>query len=384
MFYRRVVLTAGFAMFSMFFGSGNLVFPLVLGRDVTSLYPYATMGFIVTAVLVPFIGLIGMILYDGNTREYFSRLGRVPSFILVLLILSLMGPLGVVPRCITVAYGGLHILYPTLPYFVFSLIFCSIITILIWRSNRVIDVLGLFLTPFKLGGLMFLMLIGLYYAEPALPGSITEVQSLGKGLTLGYQTMDLMAAFFFSSATVQYLRSHLRPQDGRDQLIRISIVAALIGAIILGLSYVGFIALGAKYAPELSYVAPESLLVVISQKALGNIALPIVSFTMAIACLATSVILTLLFVEFFQKEVCRDKISEKQSILITVAATFGMSLLGFSKICELLGIILEVAYPALIALAITNIWNKAFDTAYGKIPFWFVLASSILWRVIQS
>ena len=153
---------------------------------------------------------------------------------------------------------------------------------------------------------MFLMLAGLYYAEPVLESTIGRSQALTQGLTKGYQTMDLMAAFFFSSTTVHYLRGHLREGDGQSTLMRLSLIACLIGASILAIAYVGFIALGAKYAPELMGVPPESLLAVISRQALGDMALPIVSLTMAVACLATAVILTLLFVEFLHEDVLKN------------------------------------------------------------------------------
>jgi len=384
MSYRRVVLTAGFAMFSMFFGSGNLVFPLLLGKEVMDMSVYATFGFVLTAVFVPFLGLLGMILYDGDTNRYFSHLGKIPAFLLILIILSLMGPLGVVPRCISVAYGGLNVMYPSLSYPGFSLIYCTLIAILIWRSNKVVDIIGLLLTPFKLGGLMFLMLAGLYFAQSAPVSAFTGPRAFHQGLTLGYHTMDLMAAFFFSATTVKYLRDHLREGDGRSKLLRLSISSALIGALILSLSYIGFVALGAKYALQLDGVRPESLLVVISQMTLGDIALPIVSFTMFVACLATSVILTILFVEFFQKEVTSESITEKQSIVLTVIMTFAMSLLGFQKIYELLGIILENIYPALIVLAITNIVNVIFQKDYGKVPFWVTLGMSILYGIVMA
>lgn len=378
--YHRVVLTAGFAMFSMFFGSGNLVFPLLTGQITTSNASLATLGFIVTAVLVPFMGLLSMILYEGDTQSFFSRLGKIPSFLLILMMLSLMGPFGVVPRCISVAYGGLHILYPDLSYWGFSLFFCFLIFVLIWRSNKVVDVIGLLLTPFKLGGLMFLMIVGLYFSDPALPSSLTKEAALTFGLTKGYQTMDLMAAFFFSSTTVFYLKDHLKAGDGQSKLLTLSLLASTLGALILGVAYIGFIALGARYAPSLANIPAESLLAVISYEALGDIALPIVSFTMAVACLATAVILTLLFVEFFYRDVLTTKVNEKLCMVLTVGLTFGVSLFGFSKICEMLGVVLEISYPALIALAITNIIQKLAKIDLKAYPFWIVLLASLIWH----
>lgn len=378
MSYPRIVLTAGFAMFSMFFGSGNLVFPILLGTQVMDMSFFATLGFVITAVFVPFLGLLGMIFYDGDTDKYFKGLGKIPSFLLVLIILSLLGPFGVVPRCITVAYGGLTVLYSGLSYPLFSFIFCVLITILIWKNNKVVDVIGLLLTPFKLGGLLFLLGMGLYYAPQASVSAYNASGAFTHGLHMGYHTMDLMAAFFFSATTVQYLRSHLHPGHERPHLFRLSLLAILIGAVLLSIAYVGFVSLGAKYALSLTNVSPESLLVVISQKTLGNIALPIIGCTMVVACLATSVILSILFVEFFQKKIACHYLTLKQSILLSMTVTFFMSLLGFQKIFIILGTILETTYPALIGLAIGNIIDTVWKKNWGRYLFWITLLLTIV------
>ncbi|MBX3457571.1 MAG: branched-chain amino acid transport system II carrier protein [Candidatus Paracaedibacteraceae bacterium] len=381
MTYKRVILTAGFAMFSMFFGSGNLVFPLLIGTQTLDVSTYSTIGLILTAVIVPFLGLFGMILYNGNTRDYFDKLGRIPSFLLILTMLSLMGPFGVVPRCITVAYGGLNVLYPDLPFNWFSAGFCALITLLIWKSNRVVDVIGLLLTPFKLGGLMLLMIVGLYYAPDIQKTTISTTESFLTGLHLGYQTMDLMAAFFFSATTVAYLRQNLKPRHDGHVLFKISLQSLIIGALLLTLAYIGFVKLGAHYATQLIGVKPESLLVVIAEKTMGIYALPIVGYTMAVACLATAVILTILFVDFLFSEILRGKLNEKICIFITIGTTYAMSLLGFSAICSILGQILEIAYPALIGLAVGNILSKISRFDMAKIFFWGILLLNVTYKI---
>lgn len=383
MSHKKMVLTAGFAMFSMFFGSGNLVFPLLIGQQTASNYYFAILGLVITAVVVPFLGLLGMILYDGQTGKYFAKLGKVPSFLLIGMMLCLMGPFGVVPRCITVSYGSVSILFPGLPYYVFSFAFCVAIVVLIWRANKIVDLMGLVLTPFKLGGLLFLIIVGLWFGESVPLSSLSPKVAFTEGLTLGYQTMDLMAAFFFSSTTVVYLRNNLEPAAGRSTLLKLSLVASLIGASILSLAYIGFVTLGAKYSNLLVTVQAEAMLAVIAQHTLGHYALPVISFTMTVACLATAVILSTLFVDFLREDVCRSTITRPQSIVLSLGITFGVSLLGFAKICELLGVVLEIAYPALIALAITNICNKLFDMKQGKLPFWITLAISGVMKICR-
>jgi LIVCS family branched-chain amino acid:cation transporter len=88
-------------------------------------------------------------------------------------------------------------------------------------------------------------------------------------------------------------------------------------------------------------------------------------------------------VDFFREEVCRGLLTRPQSIFLSLGITFCVSLLGFSKICDLLGDVLEIAYPALIALAITNIYHKLFNPKQGNLPFWITLGMSGIIKIYR-
>lgn len=359
----KIVLTAGFAMFSMFFGSGNLVFPLLIGTQSLSHYPYAILGLIVTAVCVPFLGLLGIIQYQGDRKAYFSSLGKNLSFSLSALMLCLMGPFGVIPRCTTVAFGGVNGLFPSIPFWVFSLSFCALIGVLIWQRNKIVSIIGLVLTPFKLGSIALLILFGLWYGSDALPAIHSSNHSFWLGVNQGYQTMDLIAAFFFACTIYEYLQNRLQETSkhpSSTQLFRWSLGASLVGAFLLSIVYVGFTMLGAKYAASLQTVAPEAMLVEIAKQALGYYAMPIVGFTLAISCLATATVLTTLFVDFIKDDISHGRLSRPQAIFLTLGLSFVMSLLGFKTICQVLGTVLELIYPLLVVFAIIQIVRKSF------------------------
>jgi len=381
MTHHKTVLTAGFAMFSMFFGSGNLVFPLLVGKEATSNYPMAILGLLVSAVLVPFLGLVSIILFDGNYRAYFDRLGRIPGFLLIAIILMLIGPFGVVPRCITVAYGGFNLIYPHLSITLFSFTFCGLMTALIWSKNRVVDIIGLFLTPFKLGGIAILILFGWWFSHQPPTENLSALRSFKDALFTGYQMMDLMAAFFFSSTIVHYLRNHLTEQDNASTLIKMSVGASLIGALLLSLVYIGFVSLGAKYAPYLQDTKPEQLLVAVGGEALGYFARPVISTILSVGCLATAVILSTLFVDFIHEDVTQKRLKHSHAVFMTTGTTFFVSLLGFSNIASILKEILDVAYPALIVLAMMNCYSKVMPTkqtiTQTQWAFWGVLVLTL-------
>ncbi len=362
MYSYKLVFTAGFAMFSMFFGSGNLVFPLLIGYETTDFYTFAIVGLLITAVCVPFLGLLGMIKFNGDRKAYFSSLGKVPAFVLTFLMLALMGPFGVIPRCITVAFGGLSLIIPGLPFVSFSFIFCLLIGVLIWQRNRIVDIIALILTPFKLGSIILLIIAGLYFGNDPLPSLHTSKDAFLMGVMQGYQTMDLIAAFFFACTIYEYLQIKTNNQKNiaaREHLLfKMGVYSSLIGAMLLSLVYVGFVMLGAKYALVLRGVPAESMLTEISRHALGVYAMPIVALTLAISCLATATVLTNLFVDFLQSDISLGRLTRPYSIFLTLTITFGISLLGFQFICVWLGSILEWIYPLLLVYAIAQIIRK--------------------------
>jgi LIVCS family branched-chain amino acid:cation transporter len=159
-------------------------------------------------------------------------------------------------------------------------------------------------------------------------------------------------------------------------MIKMSIGASLIGALLLILVYMGFIGLGAKYAPYLQDAQPEHLLVAIGGHALGYFAKPIIAIILAVGCLATAVILSTLFVDFLSQDLTNERLKRPPAIFITMVVTFAVSLLGFSKLMVILSEILDVAYPALIALAIMNIVGKLTPYNYTQSVFWIAFCLS--------
>jgi hypothetical protein len=77
----KMIFTTGLAMFAMFFGSGNLVFPLNLGVISGEDYIVSVLGFMLTGVFMPFVGLLSVMLYNGSRSKFFGLLGKKTSFV---------------------------------------------------------------------------------------------------------------------------------------------------------------------------------------------------------------------------------------------------------------------------------------------------------------
>lgn len=375
---KAIILSTGFAIFSMFFGSGNLVFPLVVGQLSEGHYLMAALGILLTGVVVPFLGILAMLLFNGDQHQFFSRLGKPATFLIPLLCLSIMGPFGVQARCMTVAHGAFRMLLPDLPLWLFSAFFSLIVFFLTIRKSKIVPILGSALTPLLLASLAAIVWCSIRSVElPASPLTHgTPWHSFFHGIFQGYQTMDLLAAFFFSAFVIKHLQK--KTQSNPSSTLPIFLKSSLLGAGLLAAIYFFLVLIGAMYSVQLASIPPEEMLGFVAKQSLGAIATPIVCATVALACLTTAVVLASLYSDFLRKEVFKERIPQWGSLLATVAIAFGVSTLEFAGIAKIIAPILSVCYPAFIVLAVLSIFQKLWGWRQLRIPTAIALSAKFL------
>ncbi len=183
-------------------------------------------------------------------------------------MLSLLGSFGVVPRCITVAYGSFSYLMPQLTLTPFSLVFCLITFFFCLNDKVMIKILGKWMSPILLTTLITLITIAIIKApEPA--DQATRSVAFMNGFTTGYQTMDLFAAFFFSALIFTQIQQSL-PQANTRQIILFAVKSSILGASLLALIYLGLVFLGSHYSFLIQDVTPELMLPSIAKHAIGS------------------------------------------------------------------------------------------------------------------
>ena len=98
------MVVISFMLFSLFFGAGNLIFPPFLGQNAGEHTFTAMAGFLLTAVVLPVLGVIVVARFDGLDKLS-GKAGKRFAFIL-------MSSKGVYIGCIVLACVWiLHILY---------------------------------------------------------------------------------------------------------------------------------------------------------------------------------------------------------------------------------------------------------------------------------
>ncbi|MGE3954355.1 MAG: branched-chain amino acid transport system II carrier protein [Parachlamydiales bacterium] len=371
---------SGLALFSMFFGGGNLVFPLVLGGVAGSKTPVAMLGLFVTAIFFPLIGLFSLMLFEGDWRQFFGRLGVRVGALVFFIIQIVHNPMGAIPRLYTVSYATLERYLPTGSFFLFTLLASLLLFICAWKRSRVIQLLGYVLTPILLLSLGTILILGLVNRPPAPPVETPSLLVFGKGLTTGYFTLDFIASFFFATLVLTDFRrytDHLEPREGRKVLARQFSKASLIAAILLGLVYIGMGLVAASHIPTLGEVKPENLLNSIAVHLLGEVGGFIASIAVAMACLTTAISLVFIFADYLGKDLFKGRIGKALPLVITLVSSAYLANLGFSGIAALLFPILSILYPALIVVAALNLAYKLYQFRPIKIPFYTVLLLSL-------
>ena len=238
-----------FLLFSLFFGAGNLIFPPFLGQNAGGQTVSAMLGFLMTAVLLPVLGVVVVARFDG-----LEKLGREvgPHFALVFTVLIYLsiGPGLGIPHAASVPFE--MAVAPYLPaganakvwMAVYSLVFFAVALWLCMTPGKLVGRIGRVLTPSLLILLVFLFVSFLFHGEKlvAAPQGAYAASPFLKGFSEGYQTMDTIAALNFGLVIATTLGSFgiTEKRALLRQTVRAGVCAgAILAGVYAMLSYMG-------------------------------------------------------------------------------------------------------------------------------------------------
>ncbi len=258
----------GLAIFSMFFGAGNVVFPLIMGRDSGHMIWIGILGLMLTAVLGPLLGLYATILQEGEAGKFFFKIGKFPGTALMIIGLVMLGPFAIMPRCFTVAYGAITPYFPQLSLLAFTLISGCILLACIYRREQVLAILGYVLSPALVICLLIIIYQGLTTVGETDPRlGTTAVEAFKLGFDGGYYTLDLMCSIFYCAATWALLnyQKEAAEKEGREYSVFLTCFwASIISVVLLALIYVGLAFSAANHNISLMNVPREQILIRLS------------------------------------------------------------------------------------------------------------------------
>lgn len=351
------VFIIGLALFSMFFGSGNLIFPLYVGELAQQHSLSGILGFGLTGVLVPFLGIVAMVVYEGDYTRFFSLLGKSLGFAVTLILLTVWIPLGSGPRCVILAFSSLssQANIPMPPLWLFSIVYSFFVYMVVQKKSRIIDILGKVLTPLLLLCIGILVFQGKSAAPEIAPMAKLSPQGVFfMGLQEGYNTMDLIASFFFSASVIRILKEG---NSSRSQALLKTLKSCMVGICVLATVYIALISVASQHAQILIGVPKDQLLAFLARHIMGEQMSLIAVTAIVLACFTTSVALLLVYTDFLSKQVFQGPGSSTRSMATTLLITFVMSIFGLEGVTFLTQPILSVFYPSLIILIGINLFR---------------------------
>lgn len=346
-------IVVGFALFAMFFGAGNVVFPPYIGMHAGEQWANGFLFYFIADIGLALVAMFA-ILHAGGADNITGRIGHVASKVLMCAVILCIGPMVAIPRtAATTLEMSVTPFFSGMSPVVFSIIFFAVILLLSIKQSAVIDIVGKILTPALLIGLLVLIVKG--FVSPIgdiVDTGVSASEVTVNGIKSGYQTMDVLAAMAFGIIILSSA-DEKGYTDSKSAAKMIGIAAALSGVLLL-IVYFGLTYLGATASTVFpTDISRANLVIGIVELLLGKAGLIIFAIVIALACITTAVALVSSAASFFAK-LANDKISYGVFVVVICVSSAVISNLGLDMIIAIATPVLDIVYPPMLVLILLS------------------------------
>ena len=288
----------GSMLFGLFFGAGNLIFPVFMGQSAGANVWLAVIGFLITGVGIPLLGVaaLGMSRSDG-LFQMSSRVGRGYGYFFTILLYLTIGPFFAIPRCASTSFSvGIKPMIDDTTakwlVWIFSLLFCAAVLWFSLRPGKILTWVGKILTPLFLVALGLLIVAALISpigkAADVAPEAAYESGAVFQGFLDGYNTMDALAGLAFGIVVVTAIRG--LGVDDPAAVAGNTITSGFFGCMIMAVIYAALALIGAQSRTVYPLAADGGeALYVIATHYFGKVGGIILAVIVTLACLKTAV-----------------------------------------------------------------------------------------------
>lgn len=371
-------------LFGMFFGAGNLIFPVSMGQQAgANLWP-AIIGFCLTGVGLPLLGIAAMgISRSEGLFDMCSKVGKPYSYFFTCLLYLSIGPLFAIPRTATVSFSvGVLPLLPegsSRPALcLFSAVFFVIVLFFSLRPSGIVTWIGKILNP------LFLLFLGILTVTAlvnpisdlsmAVPSGSYVSHSFFQGFLEGYNTLDALASLAFGIILINSIRNLgiTSPGGISSSTLKSGVMSTLLMAAI----YCVLTVVGAQSQAVYGVSADGgAALFLIGSHYYGTFGGVLLGVTVTFACLKTAIGLitscATTFVELFPRS-----FRYRTYAIVFCLFSFGIANFGLSRIIELSLPVLMFLYPLTITLILLCLFGRRFG--YDRRVFVSVTAFTAL------
>ncbi len=359
---KRKMVLVSFMLFSLFFGAGNLIFPPFLGQNAGGKLPLAMLGFIITAVVLPVLGVV-VVAEFGGLEVLAGKVNRKFAMVFTILIYLSIGPGLGIPRAASVPFE--MAIAPYMPetasfglfMLLYSLAFFLIAGWLALTPNKLVERIGKFLTPSLLVLLVFLFFSFVFKGDTSVAAAqpVYQEGAFVKGFLEGYNTMDTIAALNFGLVIATTL-GNLNVKE-KKSVMHYTVRAGFSAGTILTLIYVMLAYMGMKTSGM--YPIQENgawTLRCIVRQLFGDAGAVLLAVIFTLACLTTCVGLITSIAQYFSK--LTSKLTYRQWVYLIVGFSFLVCNQGLSAILSISVPVLNAIYPISIVLIVLGLLDK--------------------------
>lgn len=355
----------GCALFAMFFGAGNVIFPpyvgLVAGPEWLSgfiSYYIADVGLALVAVFA-MLRARSMDRVEGITY----RLGDFPAKLMMASIVLCLGPLLALPRTgattfsmAVVPFAGTDALWLE---FLFTVLYFGLVLAFSIRESALVDLVGRYLTPSLVVGLLLLIIAGTVNPIGPISDAPKIDNVIWTGINYGYQTLDVMAILIFGLLVVNALKARGYTNEGR-KFLSVSLASVFAG-VLLFVVYGGLCYLGATVSTLYPEDVDKGLLAVsIARRIFGQGGSFVMGVVVGLACLTTAVALAGCTGTFFSA-MSGGKWPYHIIVIIACAFSAVISMFGLNNIIVIAAPILMFLYPGTLTVVFLSLFDRRIE-----------------------
>lgn len=351
------IVTLGFAVFAMFFGAGNLIFPPYLGHETGDAWLIGFLAFSAIECGMTMLALLAALRCENGLRDISSPLGKFVSTVVIAAVALCMGPLVVVPRTAATMYElAVRPIFAGTPSWIPSAAYFILVALLCLRPTKLAGIVGKSLAPILATALAFLMIkaAATPLGDPIAVASRSVV--LKSGLEAGYQTMDMMGALLLSVVVTGMVRQ--QGYRSRSHGFAVAGAACFLASLMLFAVYGGLTYLGASASGVFSAkLGRTGLLLAITQTLLPVLGLPVMALIVISACITTAIGFASAGAACLE-ELSGGRLKYAPLIVAECAVSFLISNLGIASIIDCAAPLLELIYPAIITLVLLSLFGR--------------------------
>ncbi|WP_372975714.1 branched-chain amino acid transport system II carrier protein [Muriicola sp.] len=334
----RELLITAFALFSLFFGAGNLILPPMLGFKAGPDWWLVALGFAVSAVLIAILGIRAHARLQGTIFDFGVKVSPVFSLVYCYIVYAISISLPS-PRTASVTHEMAIAPFFEISSLTTSFFYFGLVLIFALNRNKILDIIGKLMTPAIL--LILLAIIGLIiftrpfeFVEPLI------VHPFSYSILEGYQTFDAIGAVVVGGVII--VSVNLKDSKTYEEKRKLIANAGWLAGGTLLLVYSGLMLSAAMmqsdFEPDISRTA---LLQQMSLYALGPVGRGLFSVLVGLACFTTAVGVVTGTADFVKS---RFGDSQKAYVITAVIGSLLGVLMGQLEV----GYIIDVALPALM------------------------------------